>query len=131
MTDEALAVPESHGDILEAKGFAHVATIGPHGEPQCNPVWYEWDGTHLRFSTIKARMKYRNLSRDNRIAVSICDPRNPDRQIELRGTVLIHDDPQAALIRRLSERYTGAAFDGNVVDRVIVEMTPRHFTTHG
>jgi len=26
-------IPESHRDILEKKGFAHVATVGPDGEP--------------------------------------------------------------------------------------------------
>jgi hypothetical protein len=29
-------IPDSHKDI--------VATLGPSGEPQCNPVWFDWDG---------------------------------------------------------------------------------------
>jgi hypothetical protein len=34
-------------DLLESDAVAHVAhvaTIGPEGEPQNNPVWFDWDG---------------------------------------------------------------------------------------
>jgi PPOX class probable F420-dependent enzyme len=131
MIDEDIAAPpQSHRDILEGKGFAHVATVGPDGAPTCNPVWYEWDGARLRFSTTKSRRKYRNLSRSNKVAVSICDFDNPYRQIELRGSARLRDDPEAVLIHRLSERYTGRRFDGELAGRVIVEVTPLHFTTH-
>jgi len=122
--------PESHRDILEAPGFAHVATVAQDGEPSCNPVWYEWDGARLFFSTTKGRRKYRNLARDGRVAVSICDLDDPYRQIELRGTVRLLEDPDATLIERLSQRYTGESFDGDRARRVIVEVTPHHFTTH-
>jgi hypothetical protein len=48
-------IPENYRDILEGKSFAHVATIGPKGEPQNNPVWFDWDGQHLKFSQTKTR----------------------------------------------------------------------------
>jgi PPOX class probable F420-dependent enzyme len=122
--------PESHRDILETTGFAHVATVAADGEPSCNPVWYEWDGARLFFSTTKRRRKYRNLARDQRIALSICDPDDPYRQIEIRGTARLIEDPDATLIERLSLRYTDESFDGDRAGRVIVEVTPHHFTTH-
>ena len=37
-------IPGRLEDVLRANGFAHVATIGPDGEPQNNPVRYAWDG---------------------------------------------------------------------------------------
>lgn len=70
-------IPASHRDILEGKGFAHVATLGPDGAPQSNPVGFEWDGDTLRFSQTKTRQKYRNLQRNPRIAVSILDSETP------------------------------------------------------
>jgi hypothetical protein len=31
-------IPASHADLLESPALAHVATIGPSGEPQVSPV---------------------------------------------------------------------------------------------
>ena len=33
------AIPATHADLLHSTALAHVATIGPGGEPQVNPVW--------------------------------------------------------------------------------------------
>ncbi len=73
------AIPDSHRDILEHGGLGFVATIGPKGEPQNNPVWVVWDGEHLKFSLHKRRQKYRNLRRDPRIAIAMADPDNRRR----------------------------------------------------
>jgi PPOX class probable F420-dependent enzyme len=72
-------IPEGYEDLLESTALTHVATIGPHGEPQNNPVWFDWDGEHVKFSQTKTRQKYQNLNRDRRIALSIVDPENPYR----------------------------------------------------
>ena len=92
--------------ILESKGFAHIATIGPHGEPQSNPVWFDWDGTYVRFSQTKAKQKYRNLQQDARIAVSILDPENPYHYLEIRGKVVrVEDDPDYSFINGVTKKY--------------------------
>ena len=78
-------IPASHTDILEAKCFGHVATLGPDGMISNHPVSLVWDGSHVRFSTTKSRKKYRNLLADDRIALSVTDPENAWRYIELRG----------------------------------------------
>jgi len=64
-------IPDTHKDLLESTALMNVASLGPSGEPQVTPVWFGWDGEHLRFSITKARQKFRNLSRDGRVAVSI------------------------------------------------------------
>src|SRR6266704_2088187 len=46
---------EQYIDLLESEALAHVATIGPKGEPQSNPVWFDWDGTYILFSQTKDR----------------------------------------------------------------------------
>ena len=38
-------IPEKYADLLESNALANVATIGPKGEPQNNPVWFGWDGS--------------------------------------------------------------------------------------
>jgi hypothetical protein len=63
-------------------------------------------------------------------ALSICDVDDPERQIEIRGTAEISDDPEGELIERLALRYTGASFAGDRTQRVNVAVTPLHYTTH-
>src|SRR6266704_3155665 len=92
-------IPESHADILDKTGLAHLATIGPNGEPQVSPVWYGWDGRYIRVSHTPDRQKYRNVRRDPRVALSITDPDDPYRRIEIRGRVeRIDQDPDHAFI---------------------------------
>ena len=100
-------VPESHHDILASTALANVATIGPDGGPQVNPVWFEWDGTHLRFGQVATRQKVRNLQRNPAIAVAIVDPTNPPRYVEIRGIALVEPDPDAELTHRLGTKYLG------------------------
>jgi len=128
-------IPESHRDILDKKGFAHVATIGPDGEPQSSPVWYGWDGQHFLFSQTKTRQKYRNVQRDPRIAVSVVDPDNPYRYLEIRGTVDgIDDDEGNAFINSMAKKY----LDKDVYpwpqpgdERIVVRVKPGHTTSMG
>ncbi|MCC6704545.1 MAG: PPOX class F420-dependent oxidoreductase [Thermomicrobiales bacterium] len=101
-------IPDTHKDLLESTALMNVASLGPSGEPQVTPVWFGWDGEHLRFSITKARQKFRNLSRDGRVAVSIVDPQNPYRYLEVRGTVVrIEDDPTGAYIDEMAKKYLG------------------------
>ena len=72
-------IPEGYRDLLESTALVHVATLGPNGEPQNNPVWFDWDGEHIKFSQTKTRQKYRNINREPRIALSLVDPENPYR----------------------------------------------------
>ncbi|HEU5003392.1 MAG TPA: PPOX class F420-dependent oxidoreductase [Actinomycetota bacterium] len=122
-------VPPSHAPILASRALAHVATIGPRGEPQSHPVWFGWDGQRLAFSTTKARQKYRNLRRDPRISATITDPERPERYLELRGVAQISDDPDRAYINEMSLRYRGQQFPPSPgEERVVVSFVPTHVT---
>src|SRR5689334_2680702 len=101
-------IPSTHADLLSSKALAHIATLGPKGEPQSSPVWFDFDGEHLRFSLTKDRQKYANLLHDPRIAISLVDPENPYRYLELRGVVeRIDEDPDFAFIDSMSLKYLG------------------------
>jgi PPOX class probable F420-dependent enzyme len=126
-------IPESHVDLLDGPSFAHVATIGPDGAPQSSPVWIDWDGDHVKFSQTTTRQKYRNLRRDPRVAMSMIDPENPYRYLEVRGRVArIEDDPDKAFIDRLAKKYLGLDTYPNHQpgeERVIVYVEPER-TSH-
>ena len=82
-------IPESHYDIVEGNNYAMVAMVMPNGSLANNVVAFVWDGEFVRFSTLKARQKYKNLANDQRVALCIADPENPWRYLEIRGTVVI------------------------------------------
>ena len=101
-------IPESHRDLLNAKGIAHLASLGPEGEPQSHPVWYDFLDGRLVISTTKDRQKYRNVERDPRVSATITDPENPYRYLEIRGRVVdIEDDPEKKFIDSLAQKYLG------------------------
>jgi PPOX class probable F420-dependent enzyme len=100
---------ESFADLFAKKAFAHVATIMPNGSPQVTPVWFDYDGTYIRINSAKGRQKDRNLRRDPRVAISIQDPENPYRYVQLRGRVVeMTEEGADAHIDLLAKKYTGA-----------------------
>lgn len=92
--------------ILHSKAMAHLATIGAHGEPQSSPMWFLWDGEHIKFTHTSERQKYQNIKRDPRVAISIADPDNPYIYAEFRGVVeRIEEDPPGAFYDTLAVHY--------------------------
>jgi PPOX class probable F420-dependent enzyme len=132
VTTEKTLIPESHLDLLESTALAHIATLGPRGEPQSSPVWFGWDGDYVKFSQIKTRQKYKNLNRDPRLALSIVDPENHLRYLEIRGVVdRIEEDPDLDFINSMSKKYLGKDRYPNHRpgdERVVVFVRPEHTT---
>ena len=127
-------IPEEFKDLMEEKGFAHMATIGPKGEPHTSPVWYDFDGENVLVSHTKERQKFANVQRDPRVALSIIDPSNPYRFLEIRGAVEIIDDPDKSLIHKLAQKYQGKdryTGDGPENNRVILKIRPERVVTSG
>ena len=101
-------IPDTHANLVswDTKSFAHVATVGPEGEPHSSPVWFEWDGTHLIFTIDDRSQRTKNLHRTPKVAVSVIDPDDPYRYLEFRGQVQsIEADPDDVILNRLSEKY--------------------------
>jgi PPOX class probable F420-dependent enzyme len=129
----AISVPASHTDLLDRPTFAHLATLGPDGAPQTQVMWFAWDGERIRMTHTKTRQKYRNVQRDPRVALSIADPDNPYRFVEIRGTVekIEDDDAQASFYLGLQRRY-GQSYPVPDADvRVILVIRPEKFIAHG
>jgi PPOX class probable F420-dependent enzyme len=128
-------IPEGYEDLLESTALAHVASIGPQGKPQNNPVWFGWDGEHIKFSQTKARQKYRNVGRAPRIAFSIVDPENPYRYLEIRGEVVrIEDDPDLDFINSMAKKYLDMdkyPYHQPADERVVIFTRPEHTTQMG
>ena len=101
-------ISEKYRDLLDGPNFAHLATVMPDGTPQVTPVWFEYDGELIVFNTAKGRQKDRNLRRTPKVAMSILDPKNAYRYVEVRGEIVeITETGAEAMIDRLAKRYMG------------------------
>lgn len=125
------AIPDTHTDILGKKSFAHLSSLGPDGAPQSHPVWFDAADGQLLVSTGTDRQKYRNIRRDPRVSVSILDPDDPYRYLEVRGRVVeIEPDPDKAFLDRLARKYldqdTYPYEERRGVERVVLHIRPDH-----
>ena len=121
-------IPESHLDLFKKKAFAHLATLMPGGQPQVTPVWVDYDGRHVLVNTAAGRQKDKNLQRDGRVALSIIDPDNPYRYLEVRGRVVQRSgDGADQQIDAMAMKYLGKEkypFRQPGETRVIYEIEP-------
>jgi PPOX class probable F420-dependent enzyme len=105
MADEIL---EKYSDLFKKKAFANLGTLMRDGSPQVTPVWFDYDGKHVRVNSALGRVKDKNIRRDPRVSLSIQDPDNPYRYIEIRGKVVdITQNGADDHINSLSQKYLG------------------------
>jgi PPOX class probable F420-dependent enzyme len=123
-----VAPPATHLDLLERPLFAHFATVARDGSPRVNPMWFLWDAEAgvLKLTHTRLRHNYRYLRREPRVALSIVDPDDPYRYLELMGVLeRVQDDPTGAFYQSLQMRYRGHTSE--VADRevrVILNIRP-------
>jgi PPOX class probable F420-dependent enzyme len=130
-------IPEKFRDLFDydKKAFAHVATLMPDGTPQVTPVWVDYDGTHIIINSARGRQKDKNLRRSPNVSLSIQDPGNPYRYLEVRGPVVeITEEGADEHIDKMAKKYMGVdrypgRGPGEV--RVIYKIEPQHFTSMG
>jgi PPOX class probable F420-dependent enzyme len=126
-------IPDSHLDLFKKQAFAHLATLMPDGQPQSTPVWVDYDGHHVVINTAEGRQKDKNLQRDGRVALSITDPDNPYRYLEVRGRVAERTRNGADQhIDAMAKKYLGKdtyPFRQPGEARVIYKIEPKHVTS--
>jgi PPOX class probable F420-dependent enzyme len=102
-------IPANFMDLLtQKKALANIATIQPDGSPQVTPVWFDYTDGKIRVNTAKGRVKARNMSEGTKVAMSIIDPDNDYRYIQIRGTVTKETtDGAMQHIDSLAKKYLG------------------------
>jgi PPOX class probable F420-dependent enzyme len=125
------AIPQQYQSLLESTALAQLATIMPDGSPHVSPVWFDYDGEHIRINTATGRQKDRNMRRNPKVALSIVDPSEPERALNIRGLVIeISEDPDLQHMNGLTRRYRGndwTPVPGQV--RVVYKIRPDHISS--
>jgi PPOX class probable F420-dependent enzyme len=129
----AQVIPQAYLDLFKKKAFANLATLMPSGQPQVTPVWVDYDGRNVLINTAEGRQKDRNLQRDRRVALSILDPDNPYRYLEVRGHVAERTRNGAeqhidAMAKRYLDKDTYPFRQPGEV-RVLYKIEPEHVTS--
>jgi PPOX class probable F420-dependent enzyme len=131
----AMSFPDSHKDLLQKKAFANLATVNADGSPQVTPVWFDADGGFIRINTARGRVKDKNLRRSPMVALSVMDPDNPYRYVQVKGRVVEATESGAdAHIDALAKKYMGVdkypnRREGEV--RVTFKIRPERVQTMG
>ena len=130
-----MSIPENFTDLLswEKKSFAHLALVLRDGTPQCTPLWFDYDGTHVIINSALGRVKDKAMRRTPHVALAISDPDNPYRYIQIRGKVVeITEEGGREIIDHLSKKYRGATYNHKENEkRVTYKILPGSFQTFG
>jgi PPOX class probable F420-dependent enzyme len=129
-------LPDKYADLLSnKKAFANLGTLNSDGSPQVTPVWVDYDGKHVRVNSARGRLKDKNIARDPRVSLSIQDPENPYRYLEIRGKVVEATEKGADdHINSLAKKYLGKdvyPFRQPGEKRVIYKIEPHKFSAMG
>jgi PPOX class probable F420-dependent enzyme len=88
---------------------AKLAVVRADGAPHVAPVWVDFDGDDIIFTTGEGTTKGKAIQRDARVALSFDDERPPFTFVLVRGTATISRDPDDLVdwATRIGGRYMG------------------------
>jgi PPOX class probable F420-dependent enzyme len=111
-------------DLLDGPHTTVLATINTDGHPQSSVIFVKREGDTVVFSTIKGRLKTRNMMRDPRVSLLVAA--NVGCYVEIRGTVEISEDPDKKLLHEMYARHMGGTTPPPEpeAERLIVRITP-------
>lgn len=131
----AEVIPEKYKDLFDKKAFASLATVMPDGTPQVTPVWVDFDGKHVLVNSARGRQKDKNIGQNSSVSLSIMDPDNPYRYLEVRGRVAeITEEGASDHIDKMAKKYLGQdkyPFSQPGEVRVLYKIEPQHTSQMG
>jgi PPOX class probable F420-dependent enzyme len=95
-------------ELMRGPNPCFITTLMPDGSPQTTQTWIDTDGAHVIVITVQTHQKMRNVERDRRVSVAVCDAADLSRYDAVRGRVTnITTEGGAEHIEVTAQRYTG------------------------
>jgi len=98
-------------------------------------MWFLWDNAAgvLKLTHTNQRHNYRYLQSNPRVALSIVDPDDGYRYLQLRGEIhSVEPDPTGSFYNTLQQRYRGRTTEVKDRDvRVVLTIRPTAFKVRG
>jgi len=70
-------LPDRLVELLKGPNPCFITTLMPDGSPQTTETWVDTDGEHVIINTVQTHQKLRNIQRDPRVSVAVCDAGDP------------------------------------------------------
>jgi PPOX class probable F420-dependent enzyme len=122
---------KSYDALLRSSHLAMLSTIRhSDGLISTNPVGFVWDGECIRISTLKSRIKYKNLVANPLVTFCLMSPKNIMSYIEIRGYATLEDDTDRSFSRRQFIEGSGgqeppADLDPPEAERLFIKFHPQ------
>ena len=131
-------IPHTHIDLIDGAYTVALTTLMPDGQPQTTPVWCNRKGDYLFINVMKGFRKEKNMRLNPNVSLLAYDPKNPLRNLEIRGCVVEmteegaveHNDELARLyLGKPDAKFFGDAVPAELQTRyrpVRVKIMPTH-----
>jgi len=94
--------------LFEFRNLAFISTLSKDGSPNVTPVWAEMVDDIILVNTFETSTKNRNVTNDNRIAISVVEQNNPFNMVSIKGRVIEQTTKGAdEHLKRLAKKYLG------------------------
>jgi len=131
----AAAIPQNYMDLFNKPAFGVLTTLMPDGSPQTQPVWVDFENGKVLVNSALGRQKDKNMRRDPRVAITLMDPDDPYRYLEIRGKVAdITQNGATEHIDKMAKKYLGKdkyPFAQPGEQRVLYKIEPEKIHTMG
>jgi Pyridoxamine 5'-phosphate oxidase len=105
-----MRLPDRFVELMRGPNPCFITTLMRDGSPQTTETWVDTDGVHVTINTVQ---KMRNIERDPRVSVAVCDAADPSRDDAVRGRVTNSTtEGGAEHIEVLARRYTSGPASG-------------------
>ena len=92
--------------LLREPQVGVLSTADAKGRPEGTPIWFDWDGEHVRVLVHRDSRKARNIRANPHVSLTVDTRSAPYRGVVLRGTADL-SGPDPRLRRALAARYLG------------------------
>jgi PPOX class probable F420-dependent enzyme len=93
-------------EFLHEARIAVLSTISAEGTPVSIPIWFEWDGKHVRVFTGINSPKIRRIEANPAASLLVANPTGePEAWVLIEGAISVQVEGGFALAERLALRY--------------------------
>lgn len=135
MLENEIPIPKKHHKLLH-KSLIGVITTVRHNDQRLSshPVGFVLDEGVIRISSLKNRIKYKNILADPRVCFCVVSTKNVMEYVEIRGVATLEDDTDRSFARRQFVEGSGGLeppedMDPPEAERIIISIHPEHVSS--